>query len=528
MKKNNALPASKAARLFMVLAAFLLVGGSLPARDAQHQTVTQPGGAPGLPVMTGIARGQDGVTVKWDGPPGRYQVYRKQGVAGGLAWLPVGAPSATRTATIADVEAHALFKVSGPTPSYVGSRACAECHEGVYNLEQNTAHTHALHTLQQIRQDQNPACLPCHTVGFGLTSGFVSQTATPRLAGVQCENCHGPAAEHAANPGDPIVKPRADLASTICGGCHTSSHHPTYDEWKTSGHAIVTEDMNPTNRISSCGRCHSGSARLALLKDEPLPVGDANVAIECAVCHDPHQVTGNPAQLRNPLASTKDFFLSTSDNFQAKYDPSINVCAQCHNHRGAAWTNSGRPPHHSPQYNILLGTVGELSGGAPPNEPAAHAFLEHQCVSCHMQTKAFENEEHPAITGHSFKVETFEMCRDCHPLPEMLVEFTMSAVSSQIQDVKAALDKWATTKAPAELTAKYGTRAWEYTVPGSLSEGGPGPGSAEQALIPANIKKARFNLYLVLYDGSYGVHNGPYSITLLDTARNWVAEELGK
>ena len=46
--------------------------------------------------------------------------------------------------------------------------------------------------------------------------------------------------------------------------------------------------------------------------------------------------------------------------------------------------------------------------------------------------------------------------------------------------------------------------------------------------IPDNIKKARFNLYLVLYDGSYGVHNGPYAFTLLDSARNWVQEELNK
>ena len=55
-----------------------------------------------------------------------------------------------------------------------------------------------------------------------------------------------------------------------------------------------------------------------------------------------------------------------------------------------------------------------------------------------------------------------------------------------------------------------GRRAWEYTMPGALSPGGPGPNAAEQTLIPDNIKKARFNLYLVLYDGSFGVHNPDY------------------
>jgi hypothetical protein len=75
-------------------------------------------------------------------------------------------------------------------------------------------------------------------------------------------------------------------------------------------------------------------------------------------------------------------------------------------------------------------------------------------------------------------------------------------------------------------TARYGTRAWEYTVPGWLSPGGPGPTSTLQALIPVNIRKARFNLYLVLYDGSLGVHNPLYSVTLLDTAQNWVDQAL--
>jgi len=108
-----------------------------------------------------------------------------------------------------------------------------------------------------------------------------------------------------------------------------------------------------------------------------------------------------------------------------------------------------------------------------------------------------------------------------------LVDFTQNAISNQVQQVKASLDLWAQTKAPPDLYAKYGTRAWEYTTPGDLSPGGPDSSSSEQALIPANIQKARFNLYLVFYDGSFGVHNGPYAVTLLDTAQTWVQGALG-
>src|SRR5678815_4745342 len=79
-------------------------------------------------------------------------------------------------------------------------------------------------------------------------------------------------------------------------------------------------------------------------------------------------------QLRQALSSTNDFFLTTSDDFTSKYNPNINVCAQCHNHRGASWTSTSRAPHHSPQYNILLGTVGLLASGQAPN-PVSYTHL---------------------------------------------------------------------------------------------------------------------------------------------------------
>ena len=131
------------------------------------------------------------------------------------------------------------------------------------------------------------------------------------------------------------------------------------------------------------------------------------------------------------------------------------------------------------------------------------------------------------MTGHSFAVEAFDTCYQCHPFPEFLAAFTTAAVSNQVQEIKIALDLWGSTKAPVALRSKYGPRSWEYATPGSLTTGTT-PTAAEQAQIPVNIQKARFNLYIVLYDGSYGVHNGPHAITLLDAARTWIRTELDK
>jgi hypothetical protein len=110
-----------------------------------------------------------------------------------------------------------------------------------------------------------------------------------------------------------------------------------------------------------------------------------------------------------------------------KYNPTINVCAQCHNDRGAAWTDTSRSPHHSPQYNMLLGTVGELATGPTPGYPSTHSRLEMQCAECHMQT-ATNN-----ASGHTFAVASDQLCFNCHSDPAGLVQFVSNDVSNQIQ-----------------------------------------------------------------------------------------------
>jgi hypothetical protein len=370
------------------------------------------------------------------------------------------------------------------------------------------------------------ACLECHTP----IQQTLNKTRHAQV-GTQCENCHGPAANHAANDYDPLSRPLVDTAGTLCGACHSGPQHPIYEEWKTSGHATVVGDMNPATRISSCGRCHSGSVRVSLVDGTPLPVGGANVPLGCPTCHQPHELTGLPDQLRNPLYSTNDYFLTTSSVFKVSYDPSVNLCAQCHNHRGAAWTISSEPPHRSPQYNILLGTIGELASGPAQYGPSYHAlYIPNQCVGCHMQSAPYVSPAQPAITGHTFAMNSYGVCADCHGSAvnaSNLVVFVSGIITNQIQTLQASLNRWATTKAPAILgTAEYGTRAWEYTTPGALSPGGPGPTATQQTLIPVTIQKARFNLYLVLYDGSLGVHNPEHSLTLLETAQTWVDQAL--
>lgn len=515
----------------------LMAGLSAPAQ-APHLNRPVRGGMPGLPLLTGIEMTTNGLRLTWEGPPGYYRVEYRTHLNG--PWKALTLPTNhQRTATVPAPAGPAFFRVSGPRPQFAGAEACATCHEQIHEQGLHTRHAGALNTLRRIDQADNPACLPCHTVGFGVPGGFLNTNLTPHLAGVQCENCHGPAGQHAASENDPTMRPRVEIAAQMCGGCHNAeSHKPHFEQWAGSAHAIVTEDMNPATRINACGRCHSGSARLALLQGrDPVQTvtGDANLAITCVVCHDPHRQTGHPAQLRNPLVSFADYSLSPTTDFGRAYRSDIQVCAQCHNQRGATWTTGTRPPHYSPQYNMLLGTAG-LGPPGVSSGPAAHAYLEKQCVTCHMAAEGGQDDRHPVFTGHSFRVRSLDGCRGCHPQPEALIEFTQLSVQLHIQRVKAALDFWALTRAPAALR-RYGPLAWEYTIPGRLSNPAgastvQGPRSStdplqdEQRLIPERVRKARFNLYLVDHDGSYGVHHGPHAALLLDTALMWVAEEL--
>jgi len=547
------------------------------AQPVQHLTAVQPGGMPGLPVLEGIQPVTNGMHVTWDGPSGYYQVYQASNNLK-APWTPLGrATNLLRSLTVTKLYSNAFFRVSGPAPKYAGSKACLSCHLSVCQYVTYTPHASAFSdpAFRAAGGQTNSSCLPCHTVGYGLPTGFALTNKNgvysynTALAGVQCENCHGPAASHASAPDDPTVIPRVEIAATVCGGCHSASHTtyanpPTFEEWSGSDHSAVTpgalSSMSAsTNNISSCGRCHSGSVRLALINGlNPMSLtNDLNVAITCAVCHDPHQTNANPAQLRNPLSSTNYFTLATSDVFSNKYNANtnINLCGQCHNSRGAAWTDTSRAPHLSPQYNFLLGSIGELLTGSSTFNPGTHAglpssamnslsgtfYLTNQCTECHLQNDSSGGHD------HSFAVTTDAVCYNCHVTdPEILEDdFLTPAISNNVVTLLTGLNRWAALKAPPSLQSN-GVVAWEYTTPGGLtwqtnsagvvtnwSLANPvnftGPNAAGQALLTTNfpnILKIRFNLYLVLNDGSFGVHNPGLALSLLNSAQIWLTQAL--
>jgi hypothetical protein len=374
----------------------------------------------------------------------------------------------------------------------------------------------------------------------------------------------------------PKILPITTPSAMLCGGCHNGFHHPTYDEWKTAGHAEViasvasgfmnTNIVSAQGRMASCGSCHSGAVRFQMENAYnkftgnartnvawPTGIEAAETSVTCVTCHDTHNkhvytnvITGlvYTNQLRHPLTSTNNFSYNTGATFASQFNPATSLCANCHNARGASVTGNGRPPHHSPQYNVMMGNIGVTDSVTPTQ--GAHWKNPLQCVGCHTHghNQANPTPGDPAYTGHGFRW-TVQACQECHKSPTgplsatNLLSVTQMEIRGLIAQTKTVLDVWATTKNTNTWATLYGALGWEYASPGQLSNPtgssslrGPTDGSSGsanmQAQIPLAIREARYNLYLVEHDGSHGIHNAPYARYLLEVAQRKVNAELAK
>jgi hypothetical protein len=141
-----------------------------------------------------------------------------------------------------------------PTPNgadYVGNTTCGACHPTAMAAWKASKHAHAWDTLVKAEADPKrygwpvtkyPDCVGCHTVGYGEKTGFKTIAATPDLADVGCERCHGPGSKH-------IVAPATNklgiiggvLKSEMCAQCHDFEQSPEFlytERWQNITHGL--------------------------------------------------------------------------------------------------------------------------------------------------------------------------------------------------------------------------------------------------------------------------------------------------
>lgn len=111
---------------------------------------------------------------------------------------------------------------------YIGSKTCSDCHAEINQLWSQTPHANAYDSLLSSGQQDLPACLQCHVVGYGKKGGFLDDELTLELSGVQCESCHGPGKRHIDKPDDRHAMIPSPTEKD-CRICHTTGQDPHFD-----------------------------------------------------------------------------------------------------------------------------------------------------------------------------------------------------------------------------------------------------------------------------------------------------------
>ncbi|HZM14357.1 MAG TPA: cytochrome c3 family protein [Candidatus Krumholzibacteria bacterium] len=437
-----------------------------------------------------------------------------------------------KNAGIGTVDVAVATYLPADHPYYKGATSCSVCHNGgpggtQYASWSESKHAHAIESLEAIGMKENGACVGCHTVGsYGLGAdpalhnGGYDETAVPRLAGVQCENCHKPGSEH---PSPNFGSVEATIDAALCGQCHTDTHHPTYDEWLTSQHGDrATWQTSPATR-ANCAKCHNGFVSMHYLDDpnnftNPPTNPTTFEVITCAVCHDPHG-NDNPGNLRN--ASVTD--ASLPNGILVEEAGAGRLCISCHNGRRTetdvlAQINNGTTnfgPHHSIQGDMLKG-VNAYQTLAPsfPWSTSKHILVEDACVTCHTHPHAGDPEAGiPNFMGHDFNPTT-QACLPCHG---EITDFTQiqakqdfdgnGAIEGVQLEISGLLERLQQVIADASRSPEVRQLLLDDAT------FVPTLGDTTKSLRPQ--REAGYNWCYVDYDQSRGVHNTTYAVQLL-------------
>jgi formate-dependent nitrite reductase cytochrome c552 subunit len=420
--------------------------------------------------------------------------------------------------------------------------ACNHCHATNVGNVFTTNHRFAYDDLGD--SQGNLYCLQCHTTGFDSHVEFgdtaiadenrgpdengyddyygvdTEEAAERRLAleGVQCESCHGPMGPdfNAHKPDISFsthIDPATGESTSLCVKCHTTQ----VGEWAESGHANAAGgDIDAFNQehyahVGSCQGCHTSEGFIKN-KDPRYATYDFGHEVSfigCPTCHDPHmgEAAGNYAQLRDTSAVAVLYSYPWLED-----DPEVprmegygaaQTCAQCHHGRRDTDNVEGQiangyahfGPHLSPQMDMFIG-----AGSYQIRDPAyvydgdhGHQDINDGCVKCHMVRKT---EMHGEVVDHAFHTwqPTVGNCEPCHiGIPD----FNVSGVQTTVQE---KLD---------ELAALFGYVDWHDLETNWDSEA---------AGVLVWEREAIYAGFFVYEDGSMGIHNPTYALSLLGNA----------
>jgi hypothetical protein len=400
-------------------------------------------------------------------------------------------------------------------------------------------------------------CWSCHTVGYdefannggfddvAQALGFVDTQWTPwraglydsllttgkaklsMVAGIGCENCHGP--KNPAHSGTGTQPKSMDFG--VCAQCHDEPwRHNKVSEFENSVHAEAvwsgsfdSDGANPvtTYGLSTCIRCHDGAGFVAFTKGESFDNRISSgygvlthTKINCQTCHDPHD-----GSLRS--APTASDTLGNGYDYSAFNFGKGKICVNCHKYRRDAETyvngniSSHFGPHHRGAADVILGQNGYTFGQTLTNS-IGHRLVDDLCVGCHMSaTSDTGTVSRDKIGGHSWtqkyeeggiEYDNITKCVECHTgitkFSDIVAgfDYDMDGTTEPFQmEVEGLLEEIALALPP------LGSPDIDLNLVGSDPDS-------------ARLKKVYYNYAYVEEDNSKGAHNPKYIIGLLQVS----------
>lgn len=440
---------------------------------------------------------------------------------------------------------------------------CASCHVSatptVYSTWKSSDHATIFERGMngQIAPYWGESCFKCHTTGYNLNplavnGGFddVAQnlgffwndwkpgraglfdsllTTDKKLlslvAGITCENCHGPKNPIHFSAG---TQPKT-MDAGVCAQCHDEPwRHNRVVQWENSGHstAIWSTSFRTTGtpvgtnyNLNACVRCHDGQAFVNFTKGKPFNNSVAagygpltHTKITCQTCHDSHSM-----DLRS--APTSSDTLGNGYNYSSFDFGKGKICVNCHKYRRnnetyiftAMSTTWG--PHYRGSADVFLGKNGYTFGATLPSS-IAHQQVENTCVGCHMSaTPDTGTPARDKIGMHTWNMRyvsdtqgefhNVTGCVSCHSgitkFEDILASYDYDkdgTVEPFINEVNGLVKK------VAKMLPPFGVE----TIDRNLIRTSP------DSLL---FKKAFWNYLFVNYDASNGIHNPKYVVSLL-------------
>jgi hypothetical protein len=419
---------------------------------------------------------------------------------------------------------------------------CQTCHASIVTKWEKTGHATMLERglNGQVASYYRESCISCHVTGYdnnptAKNDGFddftftfpsvlgagvfnAAKTSFPdamQRANVQCEACHGPGGNHVGAVTENRMVATYDEA--VCAVCHDAgTYHVFPAQWDLSRHAVATNYASGPGR-ESCVRCHTGKGFAQFAKNIPTtdPFFDPTyTAITCAGCHDPHDNT-LPQQLRKTDAT----FIAAS--FKPTDGGLGILCMNCHQSRTTADDAYVAPKtsylrfgvHYSDPANIMTGT-NVYNFGVTLGRTNHLKLAADGCVTCHMGESDFKTSDGVPLAGkHTFSMRTpqgqsnMKPCATCHGM-SLGADFTevkyfpkgkgdidmdgkVEGLQTEVYDFLDLIAK----KLPLK------TNTWSREDPTSTW---------------TKVQlQALYNMKAIYYDGSFGIHDPKFTVTLL-------------